>query len=228
MISKNKILLILLISYLFNGFVFSQNLNFSNLSSQRKIKPLENFSLLQDSTKKGSSTKKISIGGIFVSGGFGLSIPVAKFNSTSNSKFGLLGRIECSSTAIFPLVLGGEISYFSYSGSDNYLTQNFLNTFQTKIFGLGLTADFSLSRLLKSYYTIPFITLTVKTNNIKRSITSSGPTIPNVPLNERKTSVGLGLGFTIFVVDLYLQYNYMKDLTSIGLFTKIKIPVIRF
>ena len=227
MLSLNKILLILLINFLFCSFVFSQNLKYNELSFH-SIKSTGKIALQQDSTRNESTTKKISIGGIFLSAGFGLSIPLAQFNSTSNSKFGLLGRVEYSSTTIFPFVIGGEISYFSYSGADNYLTQNFLNTFQSKIFGAGLVIDFALSRFLKSYYTNPFVTLTLKSNSINRVISGNGTTLPNVPTHERKTSVGLGLGFTIFVVDLYLQYTYMKDLTSIGIFSKIKIPVIRF
>ena len=224
--SFKKILLIIVISSLACGYVFSQ-VSTNTLSFQRKIKTEEKTFVLKDSTKNESNTKNISIGGIFVSAGFGLSIPLAQFNSTSNAKFGLLGRVEYSSTTIFPFVLGGELSYFSYGGSDNYLTQNFLNSFQTKILGAGLVVDFALSGFLKSYYTNPFVTLSLKTNSINRDI-SGNAALPKVPTHERKTSVGLGIGFTIFVADFYLQYTYLKDLTTIGLFAKVKIPVIRF
>lgn len=181
----------------------------------------------QDTAKNEVKPKNVSISGIFAGIGTGLSLPIAEFHSTSNPVFGILGRIEYSSTTIFPVVIGSEISYFSYSGIDNYLTQNYLTSFQTKILSFGLTAEVSLSRFLKSYYTIPFICLDVKTNSIKRVISGSS-TLPDVPLKESRISIGAGLGFTLFVLDFYVKYNYMKNLSSFGVFTKIKFPVLRF
>lgn len=207
---------------------YSQKILNESFANTHFIPILSGSSLIpQDTTKKESKKRKVSISGIFLSAGGGLSVPIAQFNSTSNPKFGILGRIEYSSTSIFPVVVGGEISYFSYTGSDNYKTKYFLTTFNTKILSVGLTLDVTFSRLLKSYYTIPFICLDLKTNSIKRDI-SGHSSLPDVPVKESKISVGAGFGFTLFVMDFYVKYNYMKELSSIGVFTKIKFPVIRF
>ena len=189
---------------------------------------LQLLSAGSDSTQQ-EKTHSVSIGGIFFSIGTGLSIPLAQFNATSNPVFGILGRLEYASTAIFPLVIGGELDYFSYSGNDNYMTQNLLTTYQTKIFSYGLTAEFTFARLIKSHYTIPYICIDVKSNKISRSISGiSGSTPPNIALKESRVSIGGGFGFTLFVLDFFIKYNYMKELSSFGVFTKIKFPVIRF
>ncbi|MGH2574198.1 MAG: hypothetical protein ACRDFC_00705 [Ignavibacteria bacterium] len=182
----------------------------------------------QDDTVKGSPKfRKVSIGGIFISVGTGLNIPLGEFNNNSNPVFGLLGRIEYSSTSIFPLVIGGEVTYFGYNGEDEFKALNLLSGFSTRIISYGLTADFSLSNYLGSTYTIPFITADIKYNSIKREI-SPAARLQNLPESESKFSGGLGLGFTLFIFDFYVKYTYMKDVSTFGAFTKIKIPAIRF
>lgn len=190
-----------------------------------KIQPL---SVKQDSSKQ-KKTHGVSLSGIFISIGTGLSVPVAHFSSTSNPVFGILGRLEFASTAIFPLVIGGEVDYFSYSGNDNYMTQNLLTTYQTKIFSFGMTAEFTFARLIKSHYTIPYICIDVKSNKITRKISGiSGSVPPSVPLKESRVSFGAGFGFTLFVLDFYIKYNYMKELSGFGVYAKMKFPLIRF
>jgi hypothetical protein len=219
------VLVIILIS---SGSFYSQGLKFKDVNTHKNTSVITlNNNLQQDTTKKETKTNKVSISGLFLSVGGGLSIPLSQFSSTSNAKFGILGRLEFSSTTIFPVVIGGEISYFSYSGADNYMTQYLLNSFQTKILSAGLTLDVTLSQLLKSHYTIPFICLDIKSNNINRVITGLS-TLPAVPVKESRISVGAGFGFTLFVLDFYLKYNYMKNLPNIGIYTKVRFPVLRF
>ena len=183
---------------------------------------------MPDSTKQ-NKTHSVSISGIFLSIGTGLSVPLAHFTSTSNSVFGILGRLEFTSTAIFPLVIGGEADYFSYPGDDNYMTQNLLTSYQTKIFSYGLTAEFTFARLIKSHYTIPFLCIDVKSNKITRTISGiSGSVPPPVPLKESRVSFGAGFGFTLFVLDFFVKYNYMKELSSFGVYAKLKFPLLRF
>ena len=181
----------------------------------------------QDTTSKQRHISP-SLGGIFVSAGTGLSVPLGQFNSNSGSSFGLFGRLEYSSISIFPLVLGGEIAYFSYGGTDEFKTQNLLTTFDTKVFAIGLTAEYALSKYFNITYTTPFITADVKYNTIKRDIEPSGVKFENLPEKDNKISAGIGAGFTIFVFDISVKYIYMKDMTTVGVFTKIKFPAIRF
>jgi hypothetical protein len=180
-----------------------------------------------DTIKKEQKLKNISHSGIFLSIGGGLDVPLRNFHTTSNTSFGILGRLEFGSTAIFPFVPGVEIDYFSYSGSDNFLTSLLLNSFQTKILSFGVSLEYTLSRLLNSSYTIPFIALDVKTNNIKRQYGPAG-TITGYPDTESRISIGAGFGFTLFVFDFVVKYNYMKDLSNFGAYAKIKFPVIQF
>lgn len=179
-----------------------------------------------DSLKKKLVTKR-SISAIFLSIGGGIAVPLSPFKENSDVTFGLLGRLEFASTSIFPFVIGGEVDYFSYNGADLFKTTNVLTNFKTKILSVGLNIEYSLSKVLRSSFTMPFLTFDVKNNIIKREYDESRE-LEALPRKETKISVGAGLGFTIFVLDFYAKYNYMKDNSYIGVYTKTKIPVIKF
>ncbi len=185
----------------------------------------KNF-LLDDSTRKPVTLKNVSLGGIFLSLGTGLDIPLRTFNINSNYAFGIFGRLEYSSTKIFPFVIGGEASYFSHSGDDDFKTINVLKTFATKIFGYGLTIEYSLSRLLHTSYSMPFLTVDVKNNSIKREYDETVE-YTDLPRKESRVSFGAGVGFTLFVLDFYVKYNFMKDMSNFGVYAKLKFPIIR-
>ncbi|HMQ78851.1 MAG TPA: hypothetical protein PKD94_04725, partial [Ignavibacteria bacterium] len=170
---------------------------------------------------------KRSISALFLGFGGGLAIPMSKFSETANPTFGILGRLEFSSTGIFPFVIGGEVNYFSYNSPDEFRTINLLSSYRTKILSFGLNIDYSLSKLFRTSFTMPFISVDVKSNNIKRDF-DENRSFEGVPLTESKVSVGAGLGFTLFILDFSVKYNYMKDNSFISVTTKTKFPVIRF
>jgi hypothetical protein len=205
--------------------VYAQDIYLKPLSEHQDKHSFNNLSFT-DSTKS-KTRKKFSAGGIFLSVGTGLNIPLREFNNNSKATFGILGRLEYASTKIFPFVIGAEVSYFSYKPDDLFLTQHLLNTFRTKILSLGLNIEYSLARLFNSPYSIPFLTLDVKTNKIKRDI-DAGVTLEGIPATDSRISAGFGVGLTLFVFDFYIKYNYMKDLSHFGAYAKMKFPVIRF
>jgi len=186
----------------------------------------ENLLNTSDTTPKKYFAKK-NISALFLGVGGGISVPASPFRENSDVTFGILGRLDFSSTSIFPFVIGGEVTYFSYKGADQFKTVNLLSTFQTKILSYGLNIEYSLSKLLRSSFTMPFISVDVKFNNIKREI-DAGRELEGLPREDSKISVGAGFGFTMFILDFHVKYNYMKDGTHIGVYTKTKIPVIRF
>lgn len=179
-----------------------------------------------DSLNKNLITKR-SISALFIGFGGGIAIPVSKFSETANPTFGILGRMEFSSTGIFPFVIGGEVNYYSYNSPDEFRAVNILSSYRTKILSFGLNIDYSLSKLFRSSFTMPFLTVDVKSNNIKRDF-DENRSFEGLALNESRVSVGAGVGFTLFILDFSVKYNYMKDNSFVSVTTKTKIPIIRF
>lgn len=185
------------------------------------------YSFYADSLAPKKLVTKKSISAIFLSVGGGIAVPLSPFKNNSDVTFGILGRIEFASTSIFPFVIGGEVDYFSFSGADEFKTINLLSNLTTKILSVGLNIEYSLSKILRSSFTMPFLTVDVKTNQIKREYDESR-TLDGLPRTEQKISVGAGFGLTLFIFDFYMKYNHMKDNSFIGVYTKTKIPVIKF
>jgi hypothetical protein len=206
---------------LFCNTLFSQHIDAVQLKSPAKYEPA-------DTLKKKTSYRR-NISALFLGLGGGISIPLKSFKDNSAVTFGILGRLEFSSTSIFPFVIGGEVTYFSYNGADVFKTTNLLATFKTKDLGFGLNIEYSLAKLLNSSFTMPFLTIDVKSHSIKRDI-DAGRNLDSIglPARESKISIGAGFGFTMFIFDFHVKYNYMKDMPSIGVYAKTKFPVIRF
>ncbi|MGA2668495.1 MAG: hypothetical protein ABSF32_06205 [Ignavibacteria bacterium] len=225
----SKHILIAIFSLFFLQNIYSQDLiNHSGNKNFRKnsIHSLYN-TFPEDTVKNPKKSSNIKLSGIFLNLGFGLDVPLRDLSTSSNPTFGILGRIEYGSTIIFPFVPGIEIDYFSYAGSDNFITPLLLNSFRTKILSFGLSIEYTLAKLLNSSYTIPFIAFDIKTNKITRVI--DPPTVnTGFPVNDSKISAGLGFGFTLFIFDFYTKYNFMKELSNLGFYVKIKFPVAQF
>ena len=198
----------------------------SLIINQKNTNELFDISAIKDSTKN-TVTKRLKLSGLFLSVGGGLNVPLHEFKTSSIPTFGLMARLEYSSTSIFPFVIGAELNYVSYKGDDQFMSQNQLSTFKTKILAFGLTVEYSLSRFFNSAYTTPFLAFDVKTNKITREY-DTDKNLPAYPLKDSKVSIGGGVGFTLFVMDFFIKYNYMKQYSNFGVYTKIKFPVIRF
>lgn len=222
-----NILILTLIIPFHNSFAqYSVNLTKNYLPSKLLHNYTTGYTLL-DTVKSVKKTSDIVHSGIFLSIGGGLSVPLRDFSNNSNPTFGILGRLEFGSTFLFPFVPGVEIDYFSYAGSDNFITPLFLNSLRTKIFSFGVSFEYTLSRLLNSSYTIPFITIDVKSNKITRVVDPPSISI-GYPVKDSRVSIGFGFGFTLFIFDFTVKYNYMKELSNLGFYTKIKFPVVQF
>lgn len=216
--------LVILITAINTLSLFSQNNISPILVPESKI--VLRSTNLADTLKKNTFKRK-SISALFLGLGGGLAIPTAVFSETANPAFGILGRLEFSSTGIFPFVIGGEVNYYSFNSPDEFRTTNRFSTYKTKILAIGLNIDYSLSKLISSSFTMPYLSVDVKTNNIKREF-DEGRESESLPVSESKVSFGAGVGFTVFIFDFSVKYNYMKDNSFVSITTKTKFPIIRF
>ena len=217
-------LLILFIAVIFAANIYSQSFTKPNLHLNSGS--ISHNGFYADSLKKNLVTKR-SISALFIGLGGGLGIPTSNFSETANPVFGILGRLEFSSSGIFPFVIGGEVNYYSFNSPDLFRTINLLSSYRTKILAFGLNIDYSLSKLIRSSFTMPFISVDVKSNNIKREF-DVNRTFEGLPVTESKVSIGAGIGFTVFIFDFSAKYNYMKDNSFVSVTTKTKFPIIRF
>ncbi len=166
-------------------------------------------------------------GGIFAAPLFGLSIPIQKLrlNSTSAINFGI--RLEYASIHIYPVVIGISIQTQNFKGSDNFKTLNLLDDFQTKVTTFGFGADILLNKYLKTSFTLPFFTVEGKYITVKRIILPD-KTIPEIKPDDTLLGFSMGLGFTLYIFDVYGNYTFAKDYSNAAVQLRFHIPVLKF
>jgi hypothetical protein len=178
---------------------------------------------LRTSVKKESSNP----GGIFISPTLSAVYPVGKFSETSKiaAQFGI--RLEYSSKKIYPFVVGALLEFTKHNGKDDFMTQYVLNTFQTKTTAIGGSVDIILSKFLKTNFTIPFATLEVKYITAATTV-SPESNVPGLVLNESEISYGGGLGFTLYIFDIYAKYSHAKSYSTFSVNTRFHFPLFKF
>jgi hypothetical protein len=193
--------------------------------------PVILFSQDEGTVKKDSVRKLISDkpnpSGLFLSAGFGADIPFSDFADNSSTALCLGARLEYSSLKIYPFVIGLSYQFQDNEGSDDFKTMNLLNGLKTTIHSVGLGFDVILNKYLKSSYTIPFLILEVKYLMVKREINPE-TALPDLLREESVIGFSGGLGFTLYVFDIYGTYTHAKNYSSFAVKTRFRIPVLRF
>jgi hypothetical protein len=173
------------------------------------------------------SVQSINAGGLFIAPFIGFEFPLQQFSDNSKSSFVAGVRLEFAHSKIYPFVVGGLFQYESHEGTDEIKTSNFLSTFKTNITSFGGSVDIILNKYIKSDFTIPFATIEVKVMNIQREILPDNFN-PGFALTDNVIGIGGGLGFTVFIFDIYTVYNYAGDYSTVGIKTRFHFPLIKF
>lgn len=174
--------------------------------------------------KKGTSNP----GGIFISPTLSAVYPSGTFAQTSKiaAQFGI--RLEYSSKKIYPFVIGFLYESAKHHGKDDFTALNLLNTFDTKTTAIGGSVDIILSKYLKTNFTIPFATLEVKYITAAVTVDPVTTSLPGVVLNQSEIAYGGGLGFTLYIFDIYGKYSYSKSYSTFSINTRFHLPIIKF
>jgi len=175
------------------------------------------------SSKKGTTNP----GGIFISPTLSAVYPSGDFSQIGKlaAQFGV--RLEYSSKKIYPFVIGALFEVAKHNGKDDYMTTNLLTTLSTKTTAVGGSVDIILSKYLKTNFTIPFATLEVKYISATTSVTPA-ENVPDLVLSQGEIAYGGGLGFTLYIFDIYAKYSYSKSYSTFSVNTRFHFPVIKF
>jgi hypothetical protein len=182
----------------------------------------------QDSSVTISSKKgTINPGGIFISPTLSAVYPSGDFSQIGKiaAQFGV--RLEYSSKKIYPFVIGALFEVATHNGKDDYMTANLLTTLSTKTTAVGGSVDIILSKYLKTNFTIPFATLEVKYISATTFVTPA-ENVPNLVLSQSEIAYGGGLGFTLYIFDIYAKYSYSKSYSTFSVNTRFHFPVVKF
>jgi len=193
---------------------------------------LGNFAYSQvnetDTIKKQEPQLKIKkAGGIFISPILGAEFPIKDLNNNSKYAFCFGGRLEYSSLSIYPFVIAATIQYQNHGGADDFKTIYLINKLNTKITSFGMSVDVLLNKYLKSSFTIPFVFLEARSFSVKREV-SPEANFPNLKSTDNIIGFGGGVGFTLYIFDIYTTYMSAKDYSTISIKTRFRFPLLKF
>ncbi len=186
-----------------------------------------NDNISKDTIIKQEIPQKVNPGGLFISPTIGVEVPFSEFAGNSNMALSLGGRIEYSTFKLSPFVFAVSYYYQNHSGSDEYKTENLLNSLKTKIHNVGFGCDIILNKYIKQTFTIIFATFEVKYLKVQREF-SPEEAILNIKKEDNVFGVSGGIGFTLYIFDIYGTYNYAKEYSSFSIKTRFRVPLIRF
>lgn len=186
------------------------------------------LSAQQDTLRQSIKKESSNPGGIFISPTLSAVYPTGTFAETNKiaAQFGV--RLEYSSKKIYPFVIGVLLETAKHHGKDEFMNTNLLTTFDTKVTSFGGSIDIILSKFLKTNFTIPFATLEVKYINATTTIAPETANIPGLVLSQSEIAYGGGLGFTLYIFDIYGKYSYSKSYSTFSINTRFHFPVIKF
>ncbi|MCX6164110.1 MAG: hypothetical protein NTU73_04500 [Ignavibacteriae bacterium] len=181
-----------------------------------------------DTIKKQEPQLKMKkTGGIFISPILGAEFPIKDLHTNSKYTFCLGGKLEYSSLSIYPFVIGATIQYQNHGGADDFKTKYLINSLNTKITSFGVSFDILLNKYLKSSFTIPFVFIEVRSISVKREV-SPEANFPNLKSSDNTIGFGGGVGFTLYIFDIYTTYLSAKDYSTISIKTRFRFPLLKF
>jgi len=181
------------------------------------------YNILNTNEKSAS----VSASGLFISPLVGLEFPLSEFSNTARPGIVYGVKLEFASGDIYPFIIGGLFHHQTNKGDEDYKTINRIDILETSINSFGLSVDFLLNKYIKSDFTIPFVMLEAKYFMIERNIS---PAIDTLGLATSETIIGVtgGIGFTLYIFDIYGTYTYAKNYSSFAIKTRIHFPLIKF
>ncbi|MBL7127633.1 MAG: hypothetical protein ISS16_01470 [Ignavibacteria bacterium] len=216
---RKKNLCVFVILFLQSSFIYPQ-VNHYDVLKKSEILSLRSISPIDLSASK-------SAGGLFVSPLVGLEFPFREFSNTATTGLTYGVKLEFASKDIYPFVIGGMFQQQLNKGDVEFKTVNRLDILETTINSFGLSLDMILNKYIKSEFTIPFVTLEAKYLTIQREIS---PPLNTLGLETSENVFGItgGLGFTLYIFDLYGTYTYAQNYSSFAVKARFHFPLIKF
>jgi len=165
--------------------------------------------------------------GVFIAPGFGFNFPMGSFADKSKIAINFGARIEVASLSIYPFIPFASVNTQTHKGSDAFMTENLLNSFDTEILSIGGGVYFLANKYLRSNFTSPFLIGEIKYYNIKRT-PDPDKEPEGVLKTDSKIILSAGLGFTLYIFDIISAYDFAGDYSNLNIRAQIHIPVIRF
>jgi hypothetical protein len=165
--------------------------------------------------------------GIFLAIGVGPRLPVSSFSNQSDLGYGFNLEISYTDNEYLPIFLFAKAGFEQYPGSSDFYQASDYNNFSTTLFPVSIGARYYFPPILESIVLlIPIAEASFNYTFLSRLHQFKPTSVKNNFTEEMsKFGVSIGGGFSMFLMEIVLVYNYFETIQYLGLDIKVRLPL---
>lgn len=165
--------------------------------------------------------------GLFIAIGVGPRIPVFNFSNTTIVGYGFNLELSYTDTDYLPFFLFGKVGFEQFPGSQDYYRVSEYSNFSTQMLPLEIGARYYLPPIMENIVLIlPHIEFSASflvyqhLHQFKAGVAKS-----NFVEDGTEFGFSIGVGASMFLVELLASYNYYNNLQNLSFDIKARLPI---
>lgn len=165
--------------------------------------------------------------GIFLAVGVGPRLPVSTFSNQSDLGYGFNLEVSYTDNEYLPFFIYAKAGFEQYPGSPEFYQTSDQNNLSTTIFPVVMGARYYFSPIMENVVLfIPIVEASVAYSFLSR-VHQFKPSSEKNNYTEELSELGfnVGVGISMFLLEIVLDYNYFKTVQYVGLDVKVRLPL---
>jgi len=165
--------------------------------------------------------------GFFFSIGVGPRLPVSAFSGESDLGYGFNLEISYTDNEYLPIFIFARAGFEQYPGSSEFYQTSEYNNLSTTSFPVIFGARYYFSPIMENVLLfMPILEVSAAYNFFSRNHEFK-PSSARTNFTEEVSKFGInaGIGISMFLVEILLNYNYYTSLQFVGVDLKVRLPL---
>jgi len=165
--------------------------------------------------------------GFFFSIGVGPRLPVGSFSNQSDLGYGFNLEFSYTDNEYLPIFIYAKAGFEQYPGSAEFYQTSDYNNLSTTSFPVVLGARYYFSPIMENVVLfMPLVEVSAVYNFFSR-VHQFKPTSGRNNFTEEVSKFGFnaGVGISMFLVEIILNYNYFQSIQFVGVDLKVRLPL---
>ncbi len=165
--------------------------------------------------------------GFFVSIGVGPRLPIGSFSNQSDLGYGVNLEFSYTDNEYLPIFIYAKAGYEQYPGSAEFYQTSEYNNLSTTSFPVVLGLRYYFSPLTENVVLfMPMVEVSAVYNFFSRVHQfKPGSGRNNFTEEVSKFGFNAGVGISMFLVEIILNYNYFQSLQFVGVDLRVRLPL---
>jgi len=165
--------------------------------------------------------------GTFLAIGVGPRVPTFDFQNTTMLGYGFNVEIAYTNNEYLPFFLFGKVGFEQFPGAQSFYQVSTYSHFSTSLLPLSFGARYYLSPILQNVVLIlPSIEVSANLTVFQKLHQFKVSSGKNNFLEEgSKLGFSIGVGASMFIVEMLASYNYLQNNQYLSLDMKVRLPL---